>query len=121
MNVVLSLLPTVILTVYGQVVTKWRVTHIAESLTNASLIERLLVYVLDPFIISAYVFTFGASLAWMIVVERFPLSLVYPLYIGITIIVVTALGVLLFREPLSASKLLAIGFILTGILIGIRS
>lgn len=121
MNVVLSLLPTVILTVYGQVVTKWRVTHIAEGLANASLIDRLLVYVLDPFIISAYVFTFGASLAWMIVVERFPLSLVYPLYIGMTIIVVTALGVLLFHEPLSASKLVAIALIMTGIVIGIRS
>lgn len=121
MNVLLSLIPTVVLTVYGQVVTKWRVTHIAEQLTGASLMDRLLVYVLDPFIISAYVFTFGASLAWMIVVERFPLSLVYPLYIGMTIIIVTAIGVVVFREPFSASKLLAIALILTGIVIGVRS
>lgn len=121
MNVVFSLIPTVILTVYGQVVTKWRVTHIAENLVGAPLPSRLLVYVLDPFIISAYLFTFGASLAWMIVVERFPLSLVYPLYIGMTLIIVTGLGVVLFREPLSASKLLAIVLILSGIVIGIRS
>lgn len=121
MNVILALLPTIILTVYGQIVTKWRVSHISESLAGASLLDRLLVYVFDPFIISAYVFTFGASLAWMLVVERFSLSLVYPLYIGMTIVIVTAISVMLFREPLSASKLVSIALILTGIVIGARA
>lgn len=121
MNVVLSLLPTVILTVYGQVVTKWRVGVISESLQGASFVNRLLVYVFDPFIVSAYVFTFGASLAWMLVVERFSLSLIYPLYIGMTIIIVTGLGVVLFREPLSVSKLVAIALIISGIVIGTRT
>ncbi len=121
MNVFFSLLPTVVLTVYGQVVTKWRVGHIAERAAGAPMLDRLLVYVLDPYIISAYVLTFGASLAWMIVVEKFPLSLVYPLYIGMTIVIVTALGVMLFREPLSMTRLIAIALILSGIVICARA
>jgi multidrug transporter EmrE-like cation transporter len=121
MNVFFSLLPTVVLTVYGQVVTKWRVGHFAERTAGMPLLDRLFVYIFDPFIISAYVFTFAASLAWMIVVEKYPLSLVYPLYIGTTILIVTALGILLFREPFSIPRIISIALIISGIVIGLRN
>jgi multidrug transporter EmrE-like cation transporter len=122
MKLLLALLPTVVLVVYGQLVTKWRVAHLFDPLQNTSgRMDRLFVYLNDPYILSAYAAALAASVAWMFVIERHALSLAFPLYIGITVLSVVLGGVLLFGEQMNAMRTIAILLIVTGVALGSQS
>lgn len=119
MKLLLALLPTVLLVVYSQLVTKWRVVFLLDSLQDSSgPIDRLFVYLKDPYILSAYVAALASSMAWMFVVERHALSLAFPLYIGLTVLVVVVGGVFLFGEQMTFARTLAVLLILIGVAIG---
>jgi multidrug transporter EmrE-like cation transporter len=83
--------------------------------------SRLLYYVFDPFILSAYAASLGGSVAWIFVVERYDLSLAFPIYVGLTVLSVAVVGILLFGEPLSWQRALSIALILAGLVIGSRT
>ena len=57
----------------------------------------------------------------MFVVERYAISIAFPMYVGLTILAVAAGGHLLFGEAVNASRLLAISLIVAGVAIGVRS
>src|SRR5882762_436242 len=98
---------------------KWRV----GVLTNlaAAPIGTLAFYITDPYIISAYVAALASSMTWMFVVESYPLSLAFPLHIGLTVMGVVVGGVYLFGEPITAPRIVAVCLIVAGIAIGSRS
>lgn len=122
MKLLLAMSPTIFLVVYGQLITKWRVGAIAEGLPDgAGHWHRLFSYLMDPFILSAYVAALGGSIAWMFVVERFDLSLAFPIYVGLTIASVALVGVILFGEALSWRRVFSISLILAGVVIGSRA
>ena len=122
MKLVLALLPTIVLVVYGQMIIKWRVAALSGAALSASApLDRLLVYVMDPYILSAYAAALGGSMTWMFVVESYPVSLAFPLYIGLTVALVVLGGIWLFGEPITPLRILAIALILAGVAIGSRS
>lgn len=122
MKLLLALLPTVVLVVFGQLVIKWRVALLFDSLQSASSwIDRLFVYLKDPYILSAYVSALVASAAWMFVIERHALSLAFPLYIGITVLSVVVGGILLFGEEMNTLRAIAIFLIVAGVALGSQS
>ncbi len=122
MRLVLYLLPTILLVVYAQLVTKWRVGAVATVMpVGSGPLDRLAAYLTDPYILSAYVAALGSSVTWMFVVESYPVSLAFPLHIGLTVVSVVLGGVWLFGEPLTLSRVLAVCLILTGIAVGSRS
>ncbi|TMH75010.1 MAG: hypothetical protein E6H57_00080 [Betaproteobacteria bacterium] len=122
MRLILAILPTMLLVVYGQLIIKWRVGALAEVAQPASgPLGRLVVYVTDPYILSAYVAALASSFTWMFVVESHPVSLAFPLHIGLTVIAVVAGGIYLFGEPITAPRILAVALIVAGIAIGSRS
>jgi multidrug transporter EmrE-like cation transporter len=107
MRLILAILPTVLLVVYGQLVIKWRVAALSGLANPADgPLGRLVSYLGDPYILSAYVAALASSMTWMFVVESYPLS------VG---------GIYLFGEPITASRILAVCLILAGIVIGSRS
>jgi multidrug transporter EmrE-like cation transporter len=55
------------------------------------------------------------------VVERYPVSLAFPLHIGLSVMAVVIGGIYLFGEPITLSRILAVVLILAGIAIGSRS
>lgn len=118
MKLLLSVLPTVLLTLYGQLVTKYRVAALAEQVTELALPARLLRYVLDPMIVSAYAVTLMGSFAWFIVLERFELSLAYPVFVGVMFVAILMGGVILFNEHVTATRLLAVALIFAGVALG---
>jgi len=122
MRLILFLLPTFLLVVYGQLITKWRVGVLSADLPAGSgPLERLTLYVTDPYILSAYAAALGGSVTWMFVIESFPVSLAFPLYIGLTVVAVVLAGAWLFGEPLTPARILAVALILAGIVVGSRS
>jgi multidrug transporter EmrE-like cation transporter len=81
----------------------------------------LLTYLSDPYILSAYIAALASSMTWMFVVESYPVSLAFPLHIGLTVMAVVLGGIYLFGEPITAPRILAVALILAGIVIGSRS
>ena len=122
MKLLLSLLPTVVLAVYSQLITKWRVAYLFDSLQHApGKVDRLLVYLKDPYILSCYVASLAASVAWMFVIERNSISLAFPLYIGITVLSVVVGGIFLFGEEMNTMRTLAVIFIVIDVALGSQS
>jgi multidrug transporter EmrE-like cation transporter len=121
MKLLLALAPTVLLVVFGQLVTKWRVQTFNGSFQAVDgRLARAWVYLTDPYVLAAYAAALAGSVAWVFVVERYAISVAFPLYIGITVLLVTAGGVVLMGEQLTTSRVIAVVLILTGVAIGAR-
>ena len=122
MRLIVAILPTMLLVVYGQLIIKWRVGALSEVSQSASgPLGRLAQYLTDPYVLSAYLAALASSITWMFVVERHPVSLAFPLHIGLTVMAVVAGGIYLFGEPITVPRILAVALIVSGIAIGSRS
>jgi drug/metabolite transporter (DMT)-like permease len=108
---------TIALTVYGQLVIKWRVgAHgpLPESAGAAAFfLARLL---LDPLILSGLAAAFLAALAWMAALTELELSRAYPL-MSLSFVLVLALSVWLLGEPLTPGKAAGIALIVAGTIV----
>lgn len=60
-----------------------------------------------------------ATLAWMVVLSRVPLTVAFPFY-GLTFIAVPLLAAIFLGEPLTARRVLGGAIILVGIAISVR-
>jgi multidrug transporter EmrE-like cation transporter len=112
---------TIIFTVYGQIVVKWRISKyniIPES--TAEKLLFLLKLLIDPFILSGLFCAFLAALCWMIAMTKFELSYAYP-FSGLNFVFVLILSSLMLNEPFSIYKMVGILFIIIGIIISSRS
>ena len=75
MKIFLAVLPTLVFAAYGQLITKWRVGVLMADPTRSSVgMQRVIEYLTDPYIVSAYLFSLVSSIAWLYVVEntRYP-------------------------------------------------
>lgn len=121
MRLLLLIAPTVLFAVYGQLITKWRVQSLSGGLgADAGIWARAAHYLGDPYVLSTYIAAIAGSLAWLFVVERAPIAVAFPLYVGSTVLIVALAGALLFGEVLTPSRLLGIALIVAGIAIGSR-
>lgn len=114
----LLIFPVATLVAYSQLMVKWRA---ASTPVQASVTGKLAVMLADPMILSAYAAALAASIAWLFVVTKLPLTVAFPVYIGVTFVMVATGGSLLLGEPMPLSKLVAIAMILAGIAIGVSS
>ena len=119
MRFFLLLAPTIALVLYGQLMTKWRVGELlSRGALGSSVVDRLLGYLQDPLVLSGYGAAFLSSLTWLIVVEKYPLSYAFPIYIGLVFAFVALGSSLILGEHLSAMRLVSIALILVGIIVG---
>jgi len=115
----LLIIPVALLVSYSQVIVKWRMLNKPPA-DNASGIETLIKFLLDPYIFTAYVAALVGSFAWLFVITKLPLTIAFPVYIGITFVMVLLGGLLFLSEALTPSKTIAISLILIGIIIGLK-
>lgn len=122
MKILLLTFPVALLVAYSQIMIKWRMLSFdTVAMQNLSLLPRLLKYFSDPFILSAYITAFLSSVVWMYVVTKLPLAIAFPVYIGITFLLVIAGGWQFLAEEITAIRLLSALLILLGIVIGVKS
>lgn len=111
---------TVVFTVYGQFILKWRIRDFgslpAEPLEK---LRFLVLLVFDPWIFSGFVAAFLASLAWMAAMTRFDLSYAYP-FTSLSFVCVLLLGGWFLNEPLTAQKALGVALIVLGTAVAAR-
>jgi multidrug transporter EmrE-like cation transporter len=116
----LLIFPIALLVTVSQLVVKWRTNSIddARGLTTS---QYLLRFLTDPVILSAYLAALIASFAWLYVVSRLPLTVAFPVYIGVTFAMVLLGGWYFLSESMNTTKFVAILLIFCGIIIGVRA
>src|SRR3989337_64354 len=70
---------TIVLTVYGQIILKWRLNQL-DALPEMFTAKLVFLFkaLFDPYIFSSFFSAFVASLAWMAALKQFELSKAYP-------------------------------------------
>jgi multidrug transporter EmrE-like cation transporter len=109
---------TVLLTVYGQIVIKWRVLEAGalpeESVQKIDFLARL---ILNPWILSGLAAALLASLTWMAAMTKLPLSHAYP-FTTLAFVLVMVLSGLFFHEAITPLKMAGAALVVLGIIVG---
>jgi multidrug transporter EmrE-like cation transporter len=112
----LYILGTILFTVYGQLILKWRI--VKYGTLPDSIMEKiyfLLKLLLDPYIFSGFFSAFLASFFWMAAMTKFDLSHAYPVIVGGLAIFTSLLAIIFLKEPVSIYKIIGIVLIVTGV------
>jgi multidrug transporter EmrE-like cation transporter len=108
---------TIALTTYGQLVLKWQVNTPAPApFTAAQNWPPLLLLLMRPWVISAFVAAFGASLCWMLALSNLELSRAYP-FMALNFLFVCLLAAPLFGESLTTSKVAGMAIVIIGLVV----
>ena len=118
----LYILGTILFTVYGQLILKWRISQLEFNLPEGILLKVFALFklVFDPFIFTGFASAFIASFFWMAAITKLDLSHAYP-FMGLSFVLVTFLSVYIFNESFTIYKLVGVSFIVLGIFITSRS
>jgi multidrug transporter EmrE-like cation transporter len=116
----LLIIPIAFLVAYSQIIVKWR-SGAEEKIASASFLQQLLKFLSDPFVLSAYAAALLASFAWLYVVTKLPLTVAFPVYIGITFAMVVLGGWFFLSETLTTTKLVAVALIFCGVVLGVAT
>lgn len=117
----LYILGTIVFTVYGQLILKWRIAD--YGVLPVSFMDKVIFLIkllFDPFILSGFLSAFIASLFWMAAMTKFDLSFAYP-FMSASFVLVFVFSMLFFNESFSIYKLLGLFFIVVGIIITSRA
>ena len=117
----INIAATVALTVYGQLVFKWRV-DLAGELPGGSArrLEYLTRLLLDPWVISVFATALLASVTWALALTRFELSFAYP-FMALSFVLVLVFGAAFLSESVSAAKVVGVLLIVLGLIVGSRA
>jgi len=107
---------TIACTVYGQLIMKYEMNSVYESLKDQSTVGFYLHFLLRPLVISGFAAAGLASLFWIAALSRFELSHAYP-FMSLSFVLVVLFSILFFGESLSLSKALGITAICIGLAI----
>lgn len=114
------ILATVLLTVYGQIILKWRIGFKGALPASAIGKAHYFFYLLiDPWVMSGLFAAFIAALCWMAALTKFEVSYAYP-FTSLGFVLVLILGAYFFGEALTLTKIAGIFLIIIGILVGSR-
>lgn len=120
MKLILFTLPVAILVAYSQLIVKWRTSVVMlNEFETQSILQKLVIYLLDPFIFSGYVAALAGSFLWLFVISKISLSTGFPIYIGITFLLVIMGSWIILNETITLTKMIAVLMILAGIILGV--
>lgn len=109
---------TILLTVYGQLIVKWRVDEAGEFPSSTSgRLEFFARLMINPWVISVFVGAAVAALAWMAALTHFELSRAYP-FVALSFVLVLILSAIVFGEALTWPKVVGVVLIVAGLAIG---
>ncbi|MFE0502227.1 hypothetical protein ACFW0P_15760 [Lysobacter soli] len=108
---------TILLTSYGQLVIKWQASTFrstGEGLFGG--LPHVVQLLLQPWVLSAFVAAFAASLCWMLAVSQLELSKAYP-FMALNFVLVCTIAVPMFGETFSAMKGVGLATVIVGLVI----
>lgn len=110
------ILATIILTIYGQIIIKWRIGN--NTVLPEDLLGKLKVlgsFFIDPFIMSGFFAAFLSALAWMAAMTKFEVSFAYPIVLGGLVLGTNVIAIVILHESLSWTKISALLLVILGI------
>ena len=114
---------TILFTVYGQIILKWRITDLNWSLNvNEGGMQMLISYLkflFDPLVFSEPASAFIASVFWMLAMTKFDITYAYP-FMSLSPALVFLIGVFVLGEPFTIGKLVGLVVIIIGIFITVK-
>ncbi|HVF78903.1 MAG TPA: EamA family transporter [Solirubrobacteraceae bacterium] len=111
-------LTTVALTVYGQLIFKWRIDEAGAFPTGSSeRVEYVVRLALNPWMVSVIIATLAASVTYGAALTRFDLSDAYP-FMALSFVFVLLLSGWFFNESVTTLKVVGVVLIVAGIAIG---
>lgn len=105
---------TIALTVYSQLVFKWRIPRFGPL--PADLIAKLkffIVLIYDPIIFSGFIASFLSLMMWWATMTKFDLSYAFPL-LSLNTVLLLILSGLFLGESISFYKIIGVGLIILG-------
>lgn len=112
------LISTIIFTIYGQLILKWRMSFYQDvpSILMKKYIYFSKLIFTDIYILSAFLAAFLASLNWIGVMTKFDVSYAYPL-MSLSLVIVFFSSIYFFSESLTLFKCLGLILIILGTVI----
>ena len=114
---------TILFTVYGQVILKWRISDLNWSLDMTGGIGKMIVsymkFLFDPLIFSVFISAFIASVFWMLAMTKFELTYAYP-FMALSPALVFIIGIFVLGETFTIGKVLGLLVIMIGIIITVK-
>ncbi len=113
---------TLLFTIYGQMVIKWRINLIKFSLPQTGLFAKftaLFKLIFDPFIFSGFISAFVASLFWLAAMSKFEITQAYP-FMSLAPAIVFLLGIWLLNENFTWGKVIGLVLIIIGAIITVK-
>ena len=109
---------TILLTVYSQLVIKWKVMGAGTFPdAGADKVRFLALLLLNPWVMSAFLAALLAAVSWMAAMTRLQLSHAYP-FMSLAFILVMLFSAFLFNEPLTVPKVAGAALVVVGLAIG---
>ena len=119
----LYIFATILFTVYGQLMLKWRIGKLGFSLPEDEGIGEKILFlfrlVFDPLVLSALFSALIASLFWMIAMSKFEITQAYP-FMSLSPVIVFILGVFVLGETFTIGKLLGLILIILGTIVTVK-
>ena len=114
---------TILFTVYGQVILKWRISDLNWSLDMTGGIGKMIVsymkFLFDPLIFSGFISAFIASVFWMLAMTKFELTYAYP-FMALSPALVFIIGIFVLGETFTFGKVLGLLVIMICIIITVK-
>ena len=112
----LYIFATILFTVYGQVILKWRITNLNWQLTGDSPWAKVKCYItllFDPLILSGFLSAFVASICWIMAMSKFEITTAYP-FMSLSPAIVFLLGIFVLNETFTIGKVVGLVLIILG-------
>ena len=121
MNPYLYIFGTILFTVYGQIVLKWRLSSLKIELPEGFFekIIYLIKLIFDPYIFSGFVSAFIASMFWMGAMTKFEITKAYP-FMSLAPGLVFLVGILFLGEQFTWGKVIGLVLIIIGTIITVK-
>lgn len=113
---------TILFTISGQIIIKWRVTHLKFSLTQVGFMEKglqVLKLVFDPMILLGLFAAFVASLFWLVAMSKFEITEAYP-FMSLSPALIFFVGIWFLGETFTIGKLLGLIIIIIGTIVTVK-
>jgi multidrug transporter EmrE-like cation transporter len=114
----LAIAATIVFTVYGQLIVKWRVGKAgAIPLGTTDRIEYFLRLFVSPWMLTAWAGVGVAAVCWVYALTKFELSRAYP-FMSTTFVLVLIGSAVFFHEHLSVLRIAGLTLIVAGLVVG---
>jgi undecaprenyl phosphate-alpha-L-ara4N flippase subunit ArnF len=118
----LYVLMTLIFTVYGQIIIKWRFNTLNFKLPETGASDKILALLkilFDPYVFSGFVSAFIASLFWMAAMSKLEITKAYP-FMSLAPVLVFIIGILFLNEEFTWGKVVGLGMIALGLIFTVK-